>query len=144
MTKLEIEEKVKPMLGNYFRYGKNLVKVESFRATDKVITIHTDKINLPIANENFENEIDKFVPVEMSVAVSTTAPSGMNLDSSVIGQNAKALGELIMENIDKVKKDPGYIPQANAINDQLKSLIELGKTQVEMVKTQLLAQKLTL
>jgi hypothetical protein len=144
MTKLEIEEKVKPMLGNFFRYGKNLVKVESYRATDKVITIHTDKVNLPIVNESFQDEIKKFIPVEMNVGITTTAPAGMQLDSSVIGQNAKALGDLIMENIAKVKKDPAYIPQANAINDQLKSLIELGKTQVEMVKTQLLAQKLTL
>ncbi|QTE36003.1 hypothetical protein J3L18_23100 [Mucilaginibacter gossypii] len=144
MTKLEIEEMVKPMLGNYFRYGKNLVKVESYRSTDKVITIHTDKVNLPVANENFEKEIGKFIPVEMNVTMPSPQVSGALLESSVIGQNAKALGDLIMENIDMVKKDPAYIPQANAINDQLKSLIELGKTQVEMIKTQLMAQKLTL
>lgn len=54
--------------------------------------------------------------------------------TTVIGSNASKIAEMIMDNIDKVQKDPKYIPQAEAVNAQLKTLVELGKSEIEMIK----------
>lgn len=60
---------------------------------------------------------------------------------SVIAANSTKLAELIMQNIEKVKDNPAYIPQAEAVNSQIKSMIELGKAEIEMHKVSLFASR---
>ena len=60
---------------------------------------------------------------------------------SVISQNSSKLAEILMENIEKVKANPSYIPQAEAVNSQVKSMIELGKAEIEMHKVSLFATR---
>lgn len=54
--------------------------------------------------------------------------------NTVIGSNANAIAKTILENIQRVKDDPKFIPQAEAINSQLKTLVDLGKSEIEMLK----------
>lgn len=61
--------------------------------------------------------------------------AGANImTSSVIGSNGKELSDILKDNIRKVQSDPAYIPQAQAIADQVKEIINLAKVEVEMVK----------
>lgn len=62
--------------------------------------------------------------------------SSVSLQQTVIGTNSAKLAEILMENIQKVKDDPKYIPQAESVNSQVKSMIELGKSEIEMFKVQ--------
>lgn len=45
------------------------------------------------------------------------------------------LSDTLLDTIEKVKADPKYVDQARAINETAKSLIEIGKLQVEIVRT---------
>lgn len=58
------------------------------------------------------------------------------VNTTVIGTNSAKLAEILMDNIEKVRKDPKYIQQAEAVNSQVKSMIELGKSEIEMLKVQ--------
>ena len=60
----------------------------------------------------------------------------VGVQQTVIGTNAAKLAEILMENIQKVKDDPKYIAQAESVNSQVKSMIELGKSEIEMFKLQ--------
>lgn len=51
-----------------------------------------------------------------------------------ISNNASELSQLLMSNIRRLKEDPKFIPQAEAINSQVKTLIDLGKTELEAMK----------
>lgn len=46
----------------------------------------------------------------------------------------KELREILMDNIRKVQADKEFIPQAAAINEQLKSIIDMRKTEVDVLK----------
>jgi hypothetical protein len=138
----DIGNRVTQMLGHYFMYNNKRVKVESFRpATSKVI-IHTDLVNVPIDYADFDNEIAQFIPVESSSKEVSTTEAQLPVNKqiptpSVITDNSEKLSTLIFENIDKINADPKNIAQASAVNEQVKSFIELGKTQIEMLRLQL-------
>lgn len=44
--------------------------------------------------------------------------------------------DLLLENIEKVKKDPNYIPQAKAITNNVNSIIGLVGLQIKMMRQQ--------
>lgn len=54
-----------------------------------------------------------------------------SLINTVIGSNAKDIAKTILENIQRVQEDPKYIPQAEAINSQLKTLVDLGNLKLK-------------
>jgi len=61
---------------------------------------------------------------------------------SILGDKSGQLVDQLMRNISQVENDPKFIPQAESINAQVKSIIEIGKAQIEMVKVQaFIAQK---
>lgn len=60
--------------------------------------------------------------------------SGVQLENTIIGKNSQSLAATILDSIEQVKKNPNYIPQAEAINSQVKSLIDLGKAEIEGFK----------
>ena len=41
------------------------------------------------------------------------------------------LKDILMENIEKVKADKDYIPQAQAVKDNVDSILNLAKTEIE-------------
>lgn len=53
---------------------------------------------------------------------------------TVIGENSRALSEILMANIKKVQDDPGFIPQAKEIRDQVRELSNLARIEVDMVR----------
>jgi hypothetical protein len=52
----------------------------------------------------------------------------------MIFQSGQEIKNLLLENIKKVNNDPSFIPQAQEINSNIKSIIELAKTEVEYLK----------
>jgi hypothetical protein len=72
----------------------------------------------------------------LRVADTETGVAKVGGQQTVIGTNAVKLAEILMENINKVKDDPKYIAQAESVNSQVKSMIELGKSEIEMLKLQ--------
>ncbi len=73
-----------------------------------------------------------------SVAVqgTETAVTTVTMPATVISTNSERLAKIMMENIEKVQADPKFIPQAESILGQVKSMIELGKSEIEMLKVQ--------
>lgn len=53
---------------------------------------------------------------------------------TVIGENSKALSEILMANIKRVQDDPNFIPQAKEIRDQVRELSNLARIEVDMVR----------
>ena len=53
---------------------------------------------------------------------------------TVISGSEMDLKDIIQDNIIKIKENPDYISQATAINDQVKTLIDLAKTQLLAAK----------
>jgi hypothetical protein len=117
-------ENIKKLLGKTFLYRGNQIKIENYSVQNGGVTLVTDKGFI----DKKESEIDSFIfelqPVSYAPVVQT------QIDSSVIGN----LKDILMDNIAKVKADANFIPQSEEINKNVKSIIDLAKTEIEMVK----------
>lgn len=133
MTTQEITDLCTPLLGKtVFRHDKQQ-KFESFR-------IATKQVNISLTDEIVSIEFEKlpeFIKELTENLPETGLSAGKPFDfsTSVISTSAKSIADMIKHNMEEIKKNPAYIPQAEAINNQIKSLIELGKTEVYMVNT---------
>ncbi|MBC8053771.1 MAG: hypothetical protein H7Y13_11970 [Sphingobacteriaceae bacterium] len=56
------------------------------------------------------------------------------LENTIIGKNSSFIAETIQETITKLKESPSFIAQAEAINSQMKTLVEMGKAEIEGYK----------
>lgn len=61
------------------------------------------------------------------------APKSIELVESEMNK-MDSIQDILMDTIAKVQNDAGYAGQAKQINESVKSLIELKKTQIEMVR----------
>jgi hypothetical protein len=50
---------------------------------------------------------------------------------TVIDASAGALIDILKDNIEKIRKDKNYIPQAQEVANQVDKIIQIGKTQIE-------------
>lgn len=157
MTKFKIETTLESMKGKLFSYNLKEHRVLRFTVTDEQVSIVTDLKDFHLSHRQAEELIKDFLPIDENkpfVPPASPRPFSGNgvqvaremvqLPQTSISTNAAKLSEIILGNIEKVKEDASFIPQANAINDQLKSLIELGKAEVEGLKVQAMMQKMSL
>jgi hypothetical protein len=73
---------------------------------------------------------EQFLPVEEQ-AVDKLALYGKLTTETIPLAN---LSTTLMETVERVKTDPKYLDQARAINETARTLIELGKTQLEALR----------
>ncbi|HEY4148923.1 MAG TPA: hypothetical protein VGM41_08340 [Chitinophagaceae bacterium] len=52
---------------------------------------------------------------------------------TVIGQNGQALVDILKDSITKVQNDPDYIPQATAIRENIREIIDLAKVEAQTI-----------
>lgn len=62
----------------------------------------------------------------------TIVETGVDLhQKTVIGQTASPLKDILMDSIKKVQNDPSYIPQAKAIRENVRELVNLARVEID-------------
>ena len=101
-----------------------------------IISLSGDMCRVITPQKEFEcseNQlIEDFIPVASEEEKQTQLTLVTNANREIESMNS--LSEILMDNIKKVQDDPGYIDRAKSINESAKNLIELKKTQLEVVK----------
>lgn len=77
---------------------------------------------------NFLKEFSPVINVPAIVPDHPAAPQMLGASDLAV-----QLKTILMDNIEKIKTDKEYIPQAQAINDNVKTVIDLAKTEVAYV-----------
>lgn len=161
MKKLEIDNKLHGMIGKLYLHKQKEHRIIRYEVKSTFTKITTSKEDLILGNDLigeffndllFIDEEKPFIPKVPIVQNKTEAMpvqevqenTHISLTKSTIQDNLGKLSRIIEDNIEMIKTDPQKIPQANAINEQLKSLIELGKTEVEIIKCQIQMHKINL
>jgi hypothetical protein len=62
-------------------------------------------------------------------------------NTTLIHRVGMEISELLLDNIKRVKDDKEYIPQAQEINSNIKTMIDLAKAEIEYMKTLSTLQK---
>lgn len=143
MTQAEIKEKLRDMKGKTFMYRGEAILFQTFdiRADVFVLKFEDQEIKkqeeqMPAFIElllNNKSEKEAIVPTAITPALSKDqvgAVKSMSSFQEKIVKNNDSMFETIDEMIKRVKDDPSYVPQANAVNDLLKTKIEATKTAI--------------
>ncbi|RKD18992.1 hypothetical protein BCY91_14035 [Pelobium manganitolerans] len=152
MTKMQMESKLAVMAGKLYLYKGKEHRVLRYQCETTFSKIVTSREDLVIHHDEADEILGGFLPVDEDTPFvsarqekeETLPAQVMQIPELSFKSNVPALSNIIMSNIEKLKADPAYIGQANAINDQLKTLIDLGRTEVEMAKMQLALGKMNL
>lgn len=121
-----VETRLKDMVGRSFMVNSVTQKVANFRISDDKLMIATDKKFFDVDLVNAVKVLDMFLPTDdepVSLPV---------VEVKALG-SAGEIKDIIMDNIRQLRGNPAYIPQAQAINESVKVLVEVAKTEVQML-----------
>ncbi|PPL04924.1 hypothetical protein [Parapedobacter indicus] len=132
MTQFEIEKVMTGMRGKIYRYKNERHHVLRFAITH-VVKITTDRADITILMEDFDQVIQTFDEVKEMEALQVTNATGLQ-HQTVINSSGLELKNTLLDTISRLKRDKDFVPQASAINDAVKTIIDLAKVEVEMIK----------
>jgi len=95
---------------------------------DKTLKLTLDTMDIIILAEDANDSTDRIQTIEVP-GLAHSAPV------SLIHRSGSKIEELLMDNISKIQRDKEYLPQAREVNANIKSLIELAKTEIEYMAT---------
>lgn len=143
-----IEKKASEMTGQRYMFNGTgeAYTVKNTTVVNSRLLINTDKKLFDVELEHamkLLNEFHSGVPVAIDAEHREVAP--FQTTSATVYQaphqvqsltGVQALKDIIMNNIERVKADKEYVPQAAAVNDSLKTLIELAKVEIKALELQ--------
>lgn len=114
------------MVNKTWMYNARHHKLLSYRISENSVILVTDKEWYEIPITKINKELSSFLPV---------ATSNSHKDVSIVlfsGNGQSSLRDVVMDNITKLQSDPNYIKQAEAINKQVKTMIEMSKLKIKI------------
>lgn len=136
MTRKEIESKLQAMLNRPYYYGGHVHTITSYDLNEESerVYIYTDRNGIDPFDRKYDSIhgfLKRWDPVNnLTPALQAKQDTIVSPVNSTISQ----LQTILLDNIEKVKKDANYIPQAKAINNDVNSIINLAKIQVMLIK----------
>lgn len=133
---MDIRSKLEGMAGKSFVYNESIIKVKGYKFEDPDFIISTDAGPVRFSFTDLHQKLSEFKELPKAEKGLEVAGKGTGIvANSLLGGNAMhSLRDTLLENIEKVKADPNFIPQAKAINDSIGQVIDLARTEIEYHK----------
>lgn len=131
MTQFEMEKVLTGMRGKVYHYRNERHQILRF-AIRHVVKITTDRADITIMMDDFDQVIRTFEEVQETEALQV-GNTGLQ-HQTVINSSGLELKNVLMDTVRKLQRDKDYVSQASAINDSVKTIIDLAKVEVEMIK----------
>lgn len=126
------------MVGQTYLYNTNSVKILSYKQKEDHVTIVTDKDWIEVPLFKLPALLEEFLEVEQEDEEPQHLPSPSRNSSLQVTQNARqnlsSLKDVLLDNITKVQKDKEYINQAKAINNNINTLMNMYKLELELTR----------
>ena len=122
--------------GKTFMYNTNQLLVHAYKVNGMKVQIVTDKGWYEPSYDQIEKFLDDLLPVETPEESGAVAEKGQLIvnQAQVTSSGIRDLKTILMDNIKKVQESKEYIPQAQEINNNVKSIIEVAKAEIEVLK----------
>ena len=129
------------MKGRHFMYNTKTYHFLNYEIGTEGITIVTDKKFFKnIDPDTIETMLKEFLPIETPALRQEVAPVPMqSISNGTIGK----LKDILLDNIEKVKEDPNYIPQAQAVASNVDSIINLSRAEMEAYRLAVQLKKMS-
>lgn len=149
MNKNRILAKLESMVGHQYMIDGHTERIMLYSMTDTTITVETDRRKRSFSEDQFMEWVKSCLPVEDDLIVikesmgnkntlpafkNETQVSTMVYKPSFGPNNFSELREILMKNIEQVQGNKEYLAQATAVRDNVQSVIELTKNEIEYAK----------
>lgn len=122
------ESRLQGMVGKTYMFNTNCFKVQNYQFIEGKLLIGTDKKIFPIEIENVHRVLDMFLETDQE-----ETPTGHQVKFEMKSLSGAAeIKDILMANIKSVQENKDYIPQAVAVNDTVKTLLDFAKTEIQM------------
>ena len=122
------EARLKGMIGNTYMLNTQCFKFLNYEVSGNQFLIGTDKKILRFDIDQAHQAIERFLPTDPE-----DKPNAQVVQFQMTSlEGAGEIKRIIMDNIAKIKENREYIPQAAAINDNVKTLLDFAKTEIQM------------
>lgn len=151
--KMQIESTLHDMIGKTFMFKNNNHKILRYKLDDITAVVVTDFKDISFPVKEAKVRLQEFLPVDEVMIHHHSVPDSLDYDHApmaklpdlIIHKEAKSLGEIIMQNIKAIQDSPTKenMAKAEAINDQVKSLLDICKIEVEAMKVAAFVHKVS-
>lgn len=131
----QLSKQLESMVGKTFQYGSKIHYVIEF-TLDDVKEKFTLKTNMNVFERTFEAAKEFLSYWEETNTIGNSQDSKasalvvMEQENSLVDK----LTNMLLDNITKVQADPKYIPQAQTVNNNVNSIINLTKLKLDVLK----------
>ena len=112
---------------NISLYGKS-GRLIRWAMGDKTLKLTLDSQDIVILAEDVSESMDRIQAIEVPGIAHATPVS-------LIQRSGSKIEDILLDNITKIQKDADYLDQAKEVNSNVRTLIDLAKTEVEYMKT---------
>jgi len=127
-------KKLESMTGKKYLYNAKEITLLTYKQDGEDIIIVTDKEWVTIPVYDLLVELDKFKLIEEPQLPARKNGSDLGLMAAP-ADTLVSLRDTLIDNINKVKEDPAYIPQAKSISYNIQTIINLAKIELETRKS---------
>lgn len=110
------------MIGGTYLYRARTVTLAGFAIQDSTVQIRTKGHPIHTTLSKLEETLDELLPVQEPDLPAETR-SQMN-----------SLEKTLLDNIEKLKDDPGYLDQAKEINSHANTIVKMNRQKIEMIR----------
>ncbi len=130
MTPAEL--KIQQLLNLELEYGIKIITIKGYDIDRGRMKIHTNEKedHFDYTLEDVPDFLSKFKPLRKVTAVQTSDKDAL----LIIAANAERLKAILVDSIEKVTKDPNYVKQATVINNNVNTIVNITKTQLDIAK----------
>lgn len=135
LTAKRLADQLKTMVGKSYNYKGKDIKVIALVKNGVHFELDTDASRIKIPVTTSADDLKKFVPTDMVGIEEKQKPSmSLVVTSPGSGGGIEKIKQTVFETIERIKADAGYLPQAQAINANINTLINLGKLELEAIR----------
>lgn len=126
-------EELKSMIGKQYLYNGNEIQILTYQLDGEDVTIITNQPQekwVTVKVFDLKIKLLEFKTVDLPAV-----NESKNDQLSVTSNTLISLRDTLLSNIEKVKEDPAFIPQAKNISYNVQTIINLAKIELEIKKT---------
>lgn len=126
---MQVKNKLIMMVGNTYMYKTRIHKIIATKIKESTAFISTNIDLIELNIDEAEQIIrDEFLPVDnMDESNNSALTVYAKIDESSLITD-------LMNNIEIIKKNPGFINQAKAINNTVNTILNIAKTELQIKK----------
>jgi hypothetical protein len=134
MNTKKLSDRLEHMKGNTFTYAAQVHCVLDYKIDDEKFIIKTNVTEFSRKLESAEEFLKYWAPATQTGLAVIDENKQVAVYVEQERSQADDLIAILKENIAKIQENPGYISQAQAVNENVKSIIDIQKMKLDYIK----------